>query len=276
MRVRLRAVLLCGDQQRRTGRSSAMDIRNKVALVTGAGAGIGDAVASRLAREGAAVIVADVDEDAGLGTVREIGSEGGRTAFVLADVASEADASRMDAFARERFGSLDVLVNNAGGVEEPYFPEGEPEHWGRAIDLNLRGVMLGVHFGVRAMRERGGGAIVNISSVGGIGFEPYDKPEYGAAKAGVVRLTASLATLKERMGVRVNCVCPGWVDTPASRRSRARMTPEEREKVPPVLLQPEEIGEAVMMFVEDDSMAGRVMIWQEGSPWQIVPVEAPY
>ena len=142
--------------------------------------------------------------------------------------------------------------------------------------LNLRGVMLGVHFGVRAMRKRGGGAIVNISSVGGIGFGPYDAPEYGAAKAGVVRLTASLATLKERMGVRVNCVCPGWVDTPASRRSRARMTPEEREKVPPVLLQPEEIAEAVVMFVEDDSMAGRVMIWQEGSPWQIVPVEAPY
>jgi NAD(P)-dependent dehydrogenase (short-subunit alcohol dehydrogenase family) len=253
-----------------------MDIRNKVALVTGAGAGIGRAVAQRLAGEGAAVVLADVDEEAGLGAVREIKSEGGRAAFVLADVASEADASRMVAFARERFGSLDVLVNNAGGVEEPYFPDGEPEQWGRTIDLNLRGVMLGVHFGVRAMRKRGGGAIVNISSVGGIGFGPYDAPEYGAAKAGVVRLTASLATLRERMGVRVNCVCPGWVDTPASRRSRARMTPEEREKVPPVLLQPEEIAEAVVMFVEDDSMAGRVMIWQEGSPWQIVPVEAPY
>lgn len=253
-----------------------MDIRNKVALVTGAGAGIGRAVAQRLAGEGAAVVVADVDEEAGLGAVREIKSEGGRAAFVLADVASEADVSCMVAFARERFDSLDVLVNNAGGVEEPYFPDGEPEHWGRTIDLNLRGVMLGVHFGMRAMRKHGGGAIVNISSVGGVGFGPYGAPEYGAAKAGVVRLTASLATLKERMGVRVNCVCPGWVDTPASRRSRARMTPEEREKVPPVLLQPEEIAEAVVMFVEDDSMAGRVMIWREGSPWQIVPVEAPY
>ena len=254
-----------------------MEIKEKVALVTGAGAGIGLAVARRFAQEGAAVVVADIDEDAGTNAVGEIESTGGRAAFARVDVTSEADATRMVSLAEDEFGGLDVLVNNAGGVTEPYFPEGEPEHWGGAIDLNLRGVMLGIHFGVRAMEKRGGGAIVNISSMGGIGFQPYDTPEYGAAKAGVVRLTASLATLEERMGVRVNCICPGWVDTPASRRSRAEMTPEEREKqVPPVLLQPEEIAEAVVMFVEDDSMTGRVMIWQEGEPWQIIPLDAPY
>jgi NAD(P)-dependent dehydrogenase (short-subunit alcohol dehydrogenase family) len=122
-----------------------------------------------------------------------------------------------------------------------------------------------------------GGAIVNVSSMAGIGFRPYDKPECGAAKAGVVHLTASLATLKEQMGIRVNCICPGWVDTPASRRSRVQMTPEEREKlVSPVRLQPEEIAEAVVMFVEDESMAGRVMIWKEGEPWQIVSLDLPY
>jgi len=254
-----------------------VEIKEKVALVTGAGAGIGLAVARRFAQEGAAVVVADIDEDAGTNAVGEIESTGGRAAFARVDVTSEADASRMVSLAEDEFGGLDVLVNNAGGVTEPYFPEGEPEHWGGAIDLNLRGVMLGIHFGVRAMEKHGGGAIVNISSMGGIGFQPYDTPEYGAAKAGVVRLTASLATLEERMGVRVNCICPGWVDTPASRRSRAEMTPEEREKqVPPVLLQPEEIAEAVVMFVEDDSMTGRVMIWQEGEPWQIIPLDAPY
>jgi NAD(P)-dependent dehydrogenase (short-subunit alcohol dehydrogenase family) len=254
-----------------------VEIEDKVAVVTGAGSGIGRAVARRLALEGAAVVVADVDEDAGASAVREIQSERRRSAFILIDVTSKADVERMVAFAEGEFGGLDVLVNNAGGVTEPYFPECEPEQWGRAIDLNLRGVMLGIHFGVRAMRKRGGGAIVNISSLGGIGFQPYDAPEYGAAKAGVVRLTASLATLEERMGIRVNCICPGWVDTPASRRSRAEMIPEEYEKsVPPVLLQPEEIAEAVVMFVEDDSMAGRVMIWQEGEPWQIVPPDARY
>ena len=254
-----------------------MEIEDKVAVVTGAGSGIGRAVARRLARDGAAVVVADVDEDAGASAVREIHSEGGRAAFVLVDVAAEADVEKMVAFAEGEVGGLDVLVNNAGGVTEPYFPESEPEQWGRVIDLNLRGVMLGIHFGVRSMRKAGGGAIVNISSMGGIGFQPYDAPEYGAAKAGVVRLTASLATLEEQMGIRVNCICPGWVDTPASRRSRAEMTPEERERlVPSVLLRPEEIAEAVVMFVEDDSMAGRVMVWQEGEPWQIVPPDAPY
>jgi 3-oxoacyl-[acyl-carrier protein] reductase len=127
--------------------------------------------------------------------------------------------------------------------------------------------MLGIHFGVRAMKKRGGGVIVNISSIGGIGFQAYDKPEYGAAKAGVVRLTASLATIKQQSRVRVNCICPGWVDTPASRAGRARMTPQERkELIPPVLLDPGEIAGAVVRFVEDESMAGRVMIWEEGSP----------
>ena len=254
-----------------------MELEEKVALVTGAGAGIGRAVALRLAHEGAVVAITDVDEEAGSSVVRKIRSGGEQAACIVADVASGADVSRMTAFAEDELGGLDVLVNNAGGVTEPYFPDGEPEHWGRTLDLNLRGVMLGIHFGVRAMKKRGGGAIVNISSMGGIGFRPYDKPEYGAAKAGVVRLTASLATLKEQMGVRVNCICPGWVDTPASRASRAEMTPEEREKlVPPVLLQPEEIAEAVAMFVEDETMAGRVMIWEEGEPWQIVPLDAPY
>jgi NAD(P)-dependent dehydrogenase (short-subunit alcohol dehydrogenase family) len=254
-----------------------VELDEKVALVTGAGAGIGRSVALRLAHEGAVVAITDVDEEAGSSVVREIRSVGKQAACVVVDVACEAEVSRMIAFAEDELGGLDVLVNNAGGVTEPYFPEGEPEHWGRTLDLNLRGVMLGIHFGVRAMKKRGGGAIVNISSMGGIGFRPYDKPEYGAAKAGVVRLTASLATLKEQMGVRVNCICPGWVDTPASRASRAEMTPEEREKlVPPVLLQPEEIADAVAMFVEDETMAGRVMIWKEEESWQVVPLDAPY
>lgn len=233
-------------------------------------------VAVRLVREGTSVVVADVDEQAGDGTVREIAAGGGSAAFFATGVASEADVRAMIASTEQSFGGLDVLVNNAGGVSEPYFPDGDPAHWGRVIDLNLRGVMLGIYFGVRAMQRRGGDAIVNVSSVGGIGFEPYDKPGYGAAKAGVVRLTASLATLEGRMGSRVNCVCPGLMDTRASRCERARMIPEERAGLPPVSLRTEEVADAVLMLVEDETMAGRVMVCREGEPRRLVPSDYPY
>src|SRR5918997_93990 len=113
-----------------------MEVRDRVALVTGGGAGIGRAVALRLGREGASVVVSDLDEEAGSGTIHEIESEYGKASFFRADVASEADARGMVVFAEEEFGGLDVLVNNAGGVCGPYFPDGDPGHWGRAIDLN--------------------------------------------------------------------------------------------------------------------------------------------
>jgi NAD(P)-dependent dehydrogenase (short-subunit alcohol dehydrogenase family) len=252
----------------------------QVALVTGAGAGIGRAIALRLGEEGAAVVVADVDEDGGAETVRRIEAVAGRGAFVLADVSVEAGAREMVDFAGRTFGGLDVLVNNAGGAPEPHFPEADPEHWLRTLDLNLRGVMLSTHFAIQAMRPRGGGVIVNISSMAGIGYRPYDAPEYAAGKAGVARLTSSLAHLKEKVGVRVNCICPGWVETEAVHEALARMTEEEKmaQSMPPpaVLIKPEEIADAVVKFVRDDTLAGRVMLWPDAEPQRLVPVDAPH
>jgi NAD(P)-dependent dehydrogenase (short-subunit alcohol dehydrogenase family) len=250
----------------------------QVALVTGGGAGIGRAIALRLAKEGAAVVVADVDEEGAAETVRRIEAAAGRGAFVLADVAVEADAREMVDFTGRTFGGLDVLVNNAGGAPEPHFPEAAPRHWLRTLDLNLHGVMLSTHFAIQAMRRRGGGVIVNISSMAGIGYRAYHAPEYAASKAGVVRLTTTLAGLKEELCVRVNCICPGWVETPAVRQALARMTEEERmaQSMPPpaVLIQPEEIADAVVMFVRDDTLAGRVMLWPDDEPQRLVPVDA--
>ena len=256
-----------------------MDIEGKVALVTGSGSGIGRATALRLARQAAAVVVADIDEEGGRETVRQIEAAGGRAAFTRADVASEANVRAMVAFAEETFGGLDILVNNAGVVEgitteRLSFPEVEPERWNLTLEVNLRGVILGTQYGIQAMRKRGGGVIVNISSGAGMGYGPHGSPVYAASKAGVMRFSAALAPLKDRMNIRVNCICPGWVDTPMVQRTRAEMSPEEWQAIAPaVMLQPEEIADAVVQFVRDETLAGRVMLCYEGETRRLVPIE---
>src|SRR6266536_1329352 len=247
-----------------------MDIGGRVALVTGAGAGIGRATALRLANEGAAVGVADVDETSGSETVHGIEAGGGRAAFVRADVRHEPDVRAMVDVAE--LGGLDILVNNAGIVTTPAFPDAEPEAWMRVLDVNLRGPMLGTHYAIRAMRDSGGGVIVNIASLAGIGFGPHDAPDYAATKAAVARFSAALAPLHEQLGIRVNCICPDWVDTPMSRRTRARMTPEEEAAVvPPGILAPEEIADAAVELIRDDSLAGRGMTCWCGQPRSLLP-----
>ena len=250
-----------------------MDIDAKVAIVTGAGSGIGEAIALRLAAEGAAVVVSDIDEVAGLDTVQQIEAAGGRGAFVRADVSSEAGVRDMVAFAEKTFGGLDILVNNAGITTGPVrFPDTDPQTWIRAVEVNLLGVILGTQYGAQAMRRRGGGLIINIASMAGIGYGPNPLPAYAASKAGVVRFTAALAYLKVEMNVRVNCVCPDVVDTPMVQRSRQETPPGEKwpfEGIP--LLKAEEVAEAALVFVRDDSLAGRVMYNLCGEPPHLVP-----
>jgi NAD(P)-dependent dehydrogenase (short-subunit alcohol dehydrogenase family) len=173
----------------------------------------------------------------------------------------------MIAFAEQRHSRIDVLVNLAGGYDEPVFPEASPEHWRRALDLNLVGTMLASQAAFHSMRGRGG-AIVNVASSAGTGTRPYDgAPEYAAAKAGVVRLTTAFA---ECDGVRMNCVSPDWVATPAVLASLERMSPEERAAVPE-LIEPAEIAEQVVRFVRDDSLAGRVVVLWGGEPPRLLP-----
>jgi NAD(P)-dependent dehydrogenase (short-subunit alcohol dehydrogenase family) len=233
-----------------------MDVWGKVALVTGAGAGIGRAVAERLAREGMAVVVADTDERGGAETVRRIEADGGSAAVVIADVAAEGDARAMVAFAVRRFGGLDVLVNNAGGAPEPHFPEAEPEHWGRTLDVNLRGVMLVTQFGVRAMRGRGG-AIVNVSSrLASIGVPTMAM--YSAAKGALLSLTRGAAVELAPDGIRVNAVAPGMTRTPLF---EAWAAAERREVVDAALAgipqgrfgTPEDVAAAIAFLASDEA-----------------------
>jgi NAD(P)-dependent dehydrogenase (short-subunit alcohol dehydrogenase family) len=251
-----------------------MEVRGSVALVTGAAAGTGRAIAFRLGADGARVVVADVDSQAGRETVRAIEAQGGSARFVQADVTSSDDIRRMVAFAEQEVGGLQILVNNAGGGGhvEPHFPDADPGQWQATLDLNLRGAMLATQVALRPMRLGGGGVVVNIASTAGLGFGPYLSPEYGAAKAGLIRFTSSLAGLRERMNVRVNCVVPDWIATERARGELARMTRAERAGTP-APRPPEEVAGAVVEFVRDEDLAGRVMVMWPGEPARLLDPE---
>lgn len=229
-----------------------MEIRGKVAVVTGAAAGIGRAVAAALADEGAALVVADVDSDQGRRTAHDLGGR-----FVATDVLVD-DELRALMDAAE---GLEILVNNAGGAPAPHYPEAPAEHWSRTLELNLRSAMMATQLGLEAMST--GGAIVMVSSIAGYGLAAHDAPEYAAAKAGLMRLTGALSPLAETRGVRVSCVCPDWVDTPAVRRSLDEMSAEERASVPE-LVGADEIAGLVLELIRDEGSAGRVVVRQAG------------
>jgi NAD(P)-dependent dehydrogenase (short-subunit alcohol dehydrogenase family) len=249
-----------------------MKTEGRVAIVTGAGAeGSGRAIAMAFAHSGASVVVGDIDPIGGKETVDRIEAAGARAAFVRADVRVRDDIRRLARFAERDFGGLDILVNNAGNTWPPHFPDCPPDHWEAALDLNLRGPMFAIQVALEAMRRRGGGAIVNVSSVAGLGYGPHDSPEYAAAKAGLIRLTATLAPLAETDNVRVNCVVPHWIETEEVKREIAALSPPEQADVPR-LLQPSEVADAVVGLVEDDTLAGRCLVmWCEEPPHLIDP-----
>jgi len=248
-----------------------VELQGKVAVVTGGGgAGTGRAISELLAREGASIVVADLDDHGSRETVRLIEEGGDRAARGRTDVTEYADLEAMISFAVETFGGLDVLVNNAGGTPEPHFPDAPLEHWRKTLALNLTGPMTAVQHALAPMRRRGGGAIVNVSSVAGVGYQPHDSPEYAAAKAGLIRLSAVLAPLAHRWNIRVNCVIPHWIRTPEVLEEIEALPPEERAKVPD-LTPPQEIADAVLTLVRDDSLAGRVMICWCGEPRRLIP-----
>ena len=242
--------------------------------MTGAGAnGTGRAIARTLGERGALVAVNDLDESGGTETVRLIEAAGGKAAFVRADMTQEEEIQAAIEFTVSTFGGLDILVNNAGGTPRPHFPDAPVEHWSRTLDLNLRGPMLAIQHALPEMRRRGAGAVVNISSVAGIGWKPHSSPEYSAAKAGLARLTATLAPLAERDAVRVSCIVPNWIGTQEVLAEIEAMSAEERADVPDVPTRPEEIAELAVELIEDEGVAGRVYVWWTGQEPKAIPLD---
>jgi 3alpha(or 20beta)-hydroxysteroid dehydrogenase len=228
-------------------------LEGKVAIVTGGARGIGGAVIRRFAAEGAKVVIADLREDLGAALAAELGEP---TQFVAADV-TKAEAWTPVMAAAEALGGLDILVNNAGGGLGPrLFVDTDLDHHRAVMDLNLTSAWLGMSFAVPVMRARGGGSIVNISSIDGlVGMATLSS--YSAAKFGVTGLTRTLAIEAGAYNIRVNAVHPGFIATPLLLASPPERLAQYEKAVEPQPLarmgKPEEVAGAVLFFASDDA-----------------------
>jgi NAD(P)-dependent dehydrogenase (short-subunit alcohol dehydrogenase family) len=233
-----------------------MDIDGKVAVVTGAGSGIGRATALAFAAAGSSVVVADIDEVGGAETVGLVHDSGaGAAVFVRADVTEARSVEAMFAAAQSEFGGVDIVHNNAGLVcGEPLWPDITPETLLRVMNVNLGGVVLGTRLAIPYLRRRDGGAIVNTASMAAL-FPMTVDPIYSATKAGVTMFTRACSELATE-GIRVNSVLPGLVDTPllpktGDGESWADWAHASKELMG--LLQAEEVAEVVLDLVRDDT-----------------------
>ncbi|HEY2776003.1 MAG TPA: glucose 1-dehydrogenase [Candidatus Binatia bacterium] len=189
-------------------------LEGKIAVITGAASGIGEATARLFAYEGASVVLADVNDERGQGVVASIRDGGGNADYIHTDVARESDVKAMIDFALDRHSRLDTIFNNAGfgGTSGP-IAEIPVEEFDSTMGVLLRGVFLGIKHAAPAMTARGSGSIINTASIAGLraGYAPH---VYSTAKAAVIQLTRSVAMELGESGVRVNCICPGGIATP--------------------------------------------------------------
>ena len=236
-----------------------MRLEGKVAVITGAGSGMGRVAAQMFAAEGAKVVVAEFAADAGEETVRQVTDAGGEASFVKTDVSREDDARAMVDHAVERFGRIDVLYNNAGIMPEAdhSVTDTEVAVWDQVMAVNLRGVFLGCKYAIPRMVEQGSGSVINISSFVAILGCSVPQDAYTASKGAVLSLTRSLAVQFGPKGVRSNAICPGPIETPllmdwllkdeAAKQLRLARNPTGR------FGKPEEIVNAAIYLASDES-----------------------
>lgn len=234
-----------------------MNLNGKVAIVTGAATGIGRSCAEALAGAGASLVIADIDSEQGAATAKALGD---CAVFSRTDVRRMADMQAMADLAVERFGGIDILVNNAARAINGVVDEIDEETWNTVIDTNLTGYWRAMRVAVPQMRKRGGGAVVNLSSVQGLrGFRGW--PAYAAAKGAINALTVQTAVDLAPAGIRVNAVAPGTILTPMNERIFAELPDggaalrEEWNRAHPIgrFGQPDEVAKTVLFLASDDA-----------------------
>ena len=239
-----------------------MRLESKVALITGGGSGIGRACAEMFAREGAKVAVSDISLERAQATTQFVTSHGGDAIAISGDVSVGDDAQNMVSATVEKFGKLDVLVNSAGVSARNAMPKGSsPEEvWDKVMDVNLKGTYMVSWHAMPEMAKSGGGSIINLSSIMGLvgypvgmggGFNPYNP-----SKGGVLQFTRNLAIDSASKNVRVNCICPGYVETDlTSALTKDAEALRRLETLHPIgrLGQPEEIAYAALYLASDES-----------------------
>jgi NAD(P)-dependent dehydrogenase (short-subunit alcohol dehydrogenase family) len=254
-----------------------MRLEGRVAVVTGGAMGIGEGIAQQFVQEGAKVVIADVDEGAGRRTAEALGVGGGAVRFVRCDVSSEEQVGQLLEATISAFGALHVLVNNAAVGVYKSVTEATVEEFDRCLAVNLRGVFLGIKHAAPRIKAAGGGSIVNIASVHAVQNVGGTAP-YAASKGGVAALTRAAAIDLARDAVRVNAICPGWINTPLIRGifegapDPAQMKRQvEQRQLLGRLGQPEEIGRAAVFLASDDSsyVTGSLLFVDSGMTAQL-------
>ncbi len=226
------------------------DLKGKVVVITGSGRGIGKGIAEAFADAGSKVVITDIDPVTAEATAKEIAAKGVETLSVVCDVSKKESADNLINKTVEKFGGVDILVNNAGTTKDGLFIRMKPEQWQMIIDINLTGTYLVTSAAVNVMRKKKSGSVINLTSVNALGVP--GQANYAASKAGVIGFTKALAKELAPMGIRVNAVAPGFIETFLTSLIPEKMAEEMVKHIPLQRKgQPSDIAKPIVFLASD-------------------------